>query len=640
MDVRLKTLMGTALLSLAIGGAAYAGGFSRGTADTDILYEDGNFNMRSGVTYVSPHREFSRNPNPRLVGTRYTEDYVIPSAAIKINLSDNLRCAGTFVNNIGGSAKYEFPAASGKVLEEFTTYETAATCALGFDVGPGRLWVLGGGFSESLDYLRRDSYAAVGLGEGVLDLTGQKYGYRIGAAYEIPEIALRGQIMYRSGTNYGAEGTATAPAGLLLGIAEPGTPLAAYFQQIVIERGLNAPVALSARGTGDLPQSVELKFQTGIAPDWLAFGAVKWTGWSSLTRLDVRSVEGDVLLLSDKYYWRDGWTVTGGLGPSKDNEGFTADYDLPNDTAYAETCASVALAFWANRMLGMGPNRRYADVMEQAIYNGAISGISLDGSLFFYENPLESRGNHNRWKWHRCPCCPPNLGRMVASIGSYMYGQADGEIAVHLYGDSTARLDIGGKEVRLTQTTRYPWDGAIAIAVDVDAPTRFALSLRIPGWCRKASLKVNGEAVDLAAVTVDGYARLDREWKAGDSVALDLEMAVERIHAHPEVRQDAGRVTLKRGPLVYCLEGIDNKVSLNRVALPADAPVEARYEGDLLGGIVTLSAKAKADATTDWGGALYRTEPPKSEEVAIKAVPYFIWDNRTPGEMLVWLRGG
>ncbi len=314
MDVRLKTLMGTALLSLAIGGAAYAGGFSRGTADTDILYEDGNFNMRSGVTYVSPHREFSRNPNPRLVGTRYTEDYVIPSAAIKINLSDNLRCAGTFVNNIGGSAKYEFPAASGKVLEEFTTYETAATCALGFDVGPGRLWVLGGGFSESLDYLRRDSYAAVGLGEGVLDLTGQKYGYRIGAAYEIPEIALRGQIMYRSGTNYGAEGTATAPAGLLLGIAEPGTPLAAYFQQIVIERGLNAPVALSARGTGDLPQSVELKFQTGIAPDWLAFGAVKWTGWSSLTRLDVRSVEGDVLLLSDKYYWRDGWTVTGGLG--------------------------------------------------------------------------------------------------------------------------------------------------------------------------------------------------------------------------------------------------------------------------------------------------------------------------------------
>jgi len=332
--------------------------------------------------------------------------------------------------------------------------------------------------------------------------------------------------------------------------------------------------------------------------------------------------------------------VTGGLGPSKDNEGFTADYDLPNDTAYAETCASVALAFWANRMLGMGPNRRYADVMEQAIYNGAISGISLDGSLFFYENPLESRGNHNRWKWHRCPCCPPNLGRMVASIGSYMYGQADGEIAVHLYGDSTARLDIGGKEVRLTQTTRYPWDGAIAIAVDVDAPTRFALSLRIPGWCRKASLKVNGEAVDLAAVTVDGYARLDREWKAGDSVALDLEMAVERIHAHPEVRQDAGRVTLKRGPLVYCLEGIDNPISLNRVALPADAAVDARYEDGLLGGVVTLSAKAKADATTDWGGALYRTEPPKSEEVAIKAVPYFLWDNRAPGEMLVWLRGG
>ncbi|MCX5494556.1 glycoside hydrolase family 127 protein [Kaistia dalseonensis] len=331
--------------------------------------------------------------------------------------------------------------------------------------------------------------------------------------------------------------------------------------------------------------------------------------------------------------------VTGGLGPSADNEGFTADYDLPNETAYAETCAAVGLAFWANRMLGMGPNTRYADAMELALYNGSISGISLDGSLFFYENPLESRGAHNRWKWHRCPCCPPNIGRMVASIGSYMYGQADGEVAVHLYCDSTARLDIGGSEVTLTQDTRYPWDGAIAIKVDVEKPTRFALNLRIPAWSRRASLSVNGTPIDLSTVTSDGYAKIDREWKAGDTVQLDLDLAVERFYAHPEVRQDTGRVAIKRGPLLYCLEGIDNGVALNRIRVPQSTAFDANFEPGLLEGIVTLSARAEADATSDWDGNLYRNEPPKTETVPIKAVPYYAWDNRAPGEMLVWLRG-
>ena len=181
--------------------------------------------------------------------------------------------------------------------------------------------------------------------------------------------------------------------------------------------------------------------------------------------------------------------VTGGLGPSKQNEGFTCDYDLPNELAYAETCAAVGLVFWSSRMLGMGPNARYADVMERALYNGSISGLSQEGSLFFYENPLSSRGDHHRWIWHRCPCCPPNVGRMVAAIGSYMYGLADDAIAVHLYGDSTARFEIGGRPVRLTQTSRYPWDGAVEITFDMETPTRFGVYLRIPGWSRSASLQ-------------------------------------------------------------------------------------------------------------------------------------------------------
>ncbi|RVD49940.1 beta-L-arabinofuranosidase domain-containing protein, partial [Mesorhizobium sp. M7A.F.Ca.ET.027.03.2.1] len=239
--------------------------------------------------------------------------------------------------------------------------------------------------------------------------------------------------------------------------------------------------------------------------------------------------------------------ITGGLGPSAHNEGFTSDYDLPNESAYAETCAAVGLVFWASRMLGMGPNARYADMMERALYNGSISGLSLDGSLFFYENPLESRGKHNRWKWHRCPCCPPNIGRMVASIGSYFYSLADDALAIHLYGDSTARFDISGVPVSLTQASRYPWDGAVEITLEPQAPVELTLHLRIPAWSASAQLKVNGEAIKLAEITSNGYAAIKRTWKKADNIRLDLEMPIERLYANPQVRQDAGRVALSRG---------------------------------------------------------------------------------------------
>jgi DUF1680 family protein len=330
--------------------------------------------------------------------------------------------------------------------------------------------------------------------------------------------------------------------------------------------------------------------------------------------------------------------VTGGLGPSAANEGFTFDYDLPNDTAYAETCAAVALVFWANRMLGMGPNARYADVMEQALYNGSISGLSLDGSRFFYENRLESDGRHNRWIWHRCPCCPPNIGRMVASIGSYFYGQSEDAIAVHLYGDSTARFEIAGGNVTLTQESDYPWDGAISLRVETDKPLRFKLHLRIPGWCGKAALSVNGEPLDLKAVTTDGYAMLDREWNSGDAVTLDLEMDARRIYANPKVRHDLGRVALARGPVLYCVEATDNSVPLDAINVPQAAAFSASHEPGLMGGVTTLSGTVAADAGGDWNGNLYRSEPPANAEVTVKAVPYFAWDNREPGRMLVWLR--
>lgn len=332
--------------------------------------------------------------------------------------------------------------------------------------------------------------------------------------------------------------------------------------------------------------------------------------------------------------------ITGGLGPSAHNEGFTSDYDLPNESAYAETCAAVGLVFWASRMLGMGPNARYADLMERALYNGSISGLSLDGSLFFYENPLESRGRHNRWKWHRCPCCPPNVGRMVASIGSYFYGLADDALAVHLYGDSTARFDMSGTPVTLTQESRYPWDGAVAIMIDAAAPAEFTLHLRVPAWSTHAALEVNGQAILLDEVTRDGYAAIRRIWKKGDTVRLDLEMPVARLYANPEVRQDAGRVALSRGPLIYCVEATDNDGQLHRIALPRAASVAAHDEPDLLGGVVTLSATGRREAAENWEGGLYRVEPPATTQARLKAIPYFAWDNREPGEMLVWLRDG
>jgi uncharacterized protein len=330
--------------------------------------------------------------------------------------------------------------------------------------------------------------------------------------------------------------------------------------------------------------------------------------------------------------------VTGGLGPSKENEGFTSDYDLPNESAYAETCAAVGLAFWASRMLGMGPNARYADALERALYNGSISGLSLDGSRFFYENPLESRGKHNRWLWHRCPCCPPNIGRMVAAIGTYMYGIADDSVAVHIYGESVLRFEIAGQPVRLTQGARYPWDGAVTLTVATEAPARFTLYLRIPGWSRQAKLAVNGLAVDLPSATRDGYAAIARDWTSGDTVSLDLAMIVERVHANPHVRQDAGRIALTRGPLVYCFEGADNAVDLSRARVSEAAQFVCAFEPDLLDGVVTLTAEASIESTADWSNTLYRREPPRTEPMAIKAVPYFAWDNRTPGEMSVWLR--
>jgi DUF1680 family protein len=327
--------------------------------------------------------------------------------------------------------------------------------------------------------------------------------------------------------------------------------------------------------------------------------------------------------------------VTGGFGPSAHNEGLTFDYDLPNPTAYAETCAAVALVFWASRMLGRGADRRYADVMEQALYNGALVGLSQDGTRFFYDNPLESRGEHHRWSWHRCPCCPPNIARLIASIGTYAYGMTEGQIAVHLYMASEARLSVNGIDVQLRQETTYPMEGEVRLTVDPAEAVRFTLCLRLPGWCQGARLTINGAAQEIAPLLAAGYIVLDRSWKAGDQVTLDLPMPVRRLYSRSEVGANQGRVALTRGPLVYCLEEADNGPGLNQLVLSPESEFRCEPAEDCNGLPMLVGQGTREESM---GQALYESKAPHRRKVPIRALPFYAWDNRAPGEMLVWLR--
>lgn len=330
--------------------------------------------------------------------------------------------------------------------------------------------------------------------------------------------------------------------------------------------------------------------------------------------------------------------LTGGIGPAAANEGFTAPYDLPNATAYAETCASVGLVFWASRMLGRGPDRRFADTMERALYNGALAGLSRDGATFFYENPLESAGGHHRWIWHHCPCCPPNIARLIGAVGTYMYGLSDSAVAVHLYGESTLRAQVAGAALTLTQAGDYPWAEDVTLSVALDRPARFALHLRIPDWAEGAAIAVNGAPAVPAAPDASGYVALARDWQDGDRVALHLPMGARVLHPHPRIKADTGRVALMRGPLVYCAEAADNGPDLDHIRLPGHAPAARTATLADLGGAVALDVTAQVDSDAAWGRMLYAARPPAAETAVRRFIPYHLWDNRTPGEMRVWMR--
>ncbi|WP_337099738.1 glycoside hydrolase family 127 protein [Paenibacillus sp. YIM B09110] len=344
--------------------------------------------------------------------------------------------------------------------------------------------------------------------------------------------------------------------------------------------------------------------------------------------------------------------VTGGIGSMANGEAFSIDYDLPNDTAYSETCAAIGLIFFAHRMLQIEPNSRYADVLERALYNTVIAGMSRDGKHFFYVNPLEVTpevcdGNNKtynhvkpvRQQWFGCACCPPNIARLLASLGEYMYAVKGSTIYSHLYIGGEATLQVEGTSVQLTQKSSMPWSGNVSYEVKPAAPTKFALALRLPDWSASATITVNGKPYAYEDKIEGGYAIVEKTWSSGDVVELVLDMPVMRVRSNPLVKYNAGKVALQHGPLVYCVEEADNGAGLGSIMLPVDSELRVSFDKGLAGGLQVISAQALKLEYKQWGTQLYRTDSSAYLAPAeVKFIPYYAWANRGKGEMAVWVK--
>jgi DUF1680 family protein len=304
--------------------------------------------------------------------------------------------------------------------------------------------------------------------------------------------------------------------------------------------------------------------------------------------------------------------ITGSVGAFRKHEAFGGDYVLPND-GYCESCAACGLADFAHRMLLLEADAQCGDVLERVLYNAVLHGISLDGKSFYYRNPLHDRNHPRGNNW--C-CCPPNLSRTLLKVGGYVYAQADKDIYVNLYVGGTAGISLPDNTVTVTQQTEYPWQGTVKMLVDPRKPGRFSMNLRIPGWCQKARLKVNGVEIGRPLLH-KGYARLNREWKSGDVVELVLAMPVERIEAHPNVEENHGLATVQRGPLVYGLEALDNGGNPD-VVLPLDPQFQFEHRPEFLGGVTVIEGKSL-------------------KGTPFLAVPFYALANREKSSQAVWL---
>ena len=306
--------------------------------------------------------------------------------------------------------------------------------------------------------------------------------------------------------------------------------------------------------------------------------------------------------------------ITGGIGSSRDNEGFTEDYDLPNLDAYCETCASVGMVLWNQRMNQLTGDSKYIDVLERSLYNGALAGISLGGDRFFYVNPLESKGDHHRQEWYGCACCPSQLSRFLPSIGNYIYASSDDALWVNLYIGNTGQIRIGETDILLTQETDYPWDGSVKLTISTSQPLEKEIRLRIPDWCKTYDLSINGKRINVPKEK--GYAVI-KDWKSQDVIALDMDMPVEIVAADPHVKENFDKRAIQRGPLVYCMEEIDNPVYFDQIQLSPSTTFQTAFASDILNGIKTIKTNGRAQSAT--------------------FIPYYAWDNRKAGKMRVWI---
>lgn len=328
--------------------------------------------------------------------------------------------------------------------------------------------------------------------------------------------------------------------------------------------------------------------------------------------------------------------ITGGAGARHEGEAFGEAYELPNETAYAETCASIANLMWNFRMLLTLGESRFTDIMELCLYNGILSGISLDGREYFYVNPLADRGKHRRQRWFACACCPPNIARTITSIPGYMYSTSSEGIWVHLYASNTSEFDINGSRVLIEEKTDYPWNGIIEFKVSGN--TSFKLFLRKPVWAKEISLSVNGNTVQ--PVLENGYIVLDRNWQNGDTVKLELNMKPELIESHPNIRANVGRVAIRRGPIIYCVESADNPWGdVWNLEISKDVELEEEYK-DILGGVVVVKGKGYLNDPGSWKALYLPIKQAKflKKEVEFVAIPYYAWANREPGPMEVWIK--
>lgn len=339
--------------------------------------------------------------------------------------------------------------------------------------------------------------------------------------------------------------------------------------------------------------------------------------------------------------------VQGGIGAVPGGERFGADYELPNTTAYNETCAAIGDVFWNQRMFLLHGESKYIDVMEKVLYNGLISGVGLDGKTFFYTNAMQVTNgvtHHElepeRSGWFECSCCPTNMARFLPSLSGYLYAQKDNNVFVNLFIAGTANMEVGNKKVSIVQSNNYPWSGALSFAVTPEVPTNFAIHIRIPGWARaeaipsdlyafqnksaaKISLKLNGKAV--AYKVENGYAVINRQWKKGDNIQLNLPMDVKKVIANKALADDKGKTALQRGPIMYCAEWKDNGGTVSNLAVPANATFKPVAEPNLLNGVTVLK-----------GEILSKTKGEAAKKVELTAIPYYSWANRGKGEMTVW----